>query len=270
MSAITRRILQAIDTRETIAVVSFLESEAVPAERLGTRLVVPEVGEVVGSSGDPILDEAAIAHARRVIEAGAGGQQRFVDALGRASRAYVELIESPPWLVVVGAGHVAKPTAALGKMVGFRVTVLDDRPEFASWERFPDADEVIADDFRLTLERLVPQMHRQTYVVLVTRGHRQDEMVLRQVIGSRAGYIGMIGSRRRARLVLEALIADGYPEERVRQVRSPIGLDIRAETPEEIAVSIIGEIISVRRGGSARTLSGRPVLRQAVRSLDGP
>ncbi|GIW08596.1 MAG: hypothetical protein KatS3mg060_3401 [Dehalococcoidia bacterium] len=270
MSAITRRILQAIDTGETIAIVSLLESEAVPAERLGSRLVVPEEGEPVGGYGDPALDEAAITSAREVIAAGKGGQQRIVDSLERASRLFIELIESPPWLIVVGAGHVAKPTAALGKMVGFRVTVLDDRPDFANWERFPDADEVIAEDFRLTLERLVPQMHRQTYVVLVTRGHRQDEMVLRQVIGSRAGYIGMIGSRRRARLVLEELLADGFPEEQVRRVHSPIGLDIRAETPEEIAVSIIGEIISVRRGGTARTLSGRPVLRQPMRSPDGP
>lgn len=270
MSVVTRRILEAIDRGETIAVVSLLESEAVPPTALGSRLVVPDDGAAVGGFGDPALDAAAIGSAREVIAAGVGGQRRIVDALGRASRLYVELIESPPWLIVVGAGHVAKPTAALGKMVGFRVTVLDDRPDFANWERFPDVDEVIADDFRLTLARLVPQMHRQTYVVLVTRGHRQDEMVLRQVIGSRAGYIGMIGSRRRARLVLEALIADGYPEDRVRQVRSPIGLDIRAETPEEIAVSIIGEIISVRRGGTARTLSGRPVLRPATRSQDGP
>ncbi|MCS6800382.1 MAG: XdhC/CoxI family protein [Chloroflexota bacterium] len=266
----TRRILEAIDRGETIAVVSLLESEAVPPARLGSRLVVPEQGTVVGGFGDAALDEAAVASAREVITAGVGGQRRIVDAAGRSSRLYIELIESPPWLVVVGAGHVAKPTAALGKMVGFRVTVLDDRPDFANWERFPEADEVIADDFRLTLERLVPLMHRQTYVVLVTRGHRQDEMVLRQVIGSRAGYIGMIGSRRRARLVLETLLAEGFPEERVRQVRSPIGLDIRAETPEEIAVSIIGEIISVRRGGTARTLSGRPVLRQTTRSHDGP
>lgn len=269
MSEITRRILAAIDGGETIAIVSVVDAPFLAAEDLGSRLVVPDVGEIVGGFGDSPLDEAAIAAARDALTSGKGGQRAIVDHLGRTSRLYLEVIESPPWLIVVGAGHVAKPTAALGKLIGFRVTVLDDRPEFASWERFPDADEVIADDFRLTLERLLPTIHRQTYIVLVTRGHRQDEMALRQVIESRAAYVGMIGSRRRSRLVLETMIEDGVPIERVTKVRSPIGVDIKAETPEEIAVSIIGEIISVRRGGTARTLSARPVIRRTGGSPDG-
>lgn len=270
MSALTRRILQAIEQGETVAVVSLLATPALPPARYGTRLIVPEVGEVVGGFGDPALDAAAVEAARAAIATGKGGRRTVSDPLGRPVELYLELIEAPPWLIIVGAGHVAKPTAHLGKLVGFRVTVLDDRPEFANWERFPDADEVIADDFRLTLERLLPAIHRQTYLVLVTRGHRQDEMALRQVIHSRAAYIGMIGSRRRTRLVLDAMLADGIPPDRLARVHAPIGLDIGAETPEEIAVSIIGEIIAVRRGGTARTLSARPVLRRLVRSPDGP
>jgi xanthine dehydrogenase accessory factor len=270
MSAITRRILRALDEGETIAVVSLVGSDAVSEDGFGARLVVPEAGDPLGGFGDAEVDRAAIAAARDVIDVGRGGPRDVVDSLGRVSRLFVELHESPPWLIVVGAGHVAKPTAALGKMVGFRVTVLDDRPEFANDERFPDADEVIADDFRLTLRRLMPLTHRQTYVVLVTRGHRQDEMALREVIDSRAGYIGMIGSRRRSRLVLDALLDDGFPVEQVQRIHAPIGLDIRAETPEEIAVSIIAEIISVRRGGTARTLSSRPVIRRQMEAVNGP
>ncbi len=260
MSALTDRLMQAIDNGETVASVTIVQSEAVPTERWGLQMIVPETGEATGSTGDDALDALAAAEARRVMANGKSSQQIVSGRDGRVSRLYIELYESPSWLVVVGAGHVAKPTAALGKMIGFRVTVLDDRPEFANYERFPEADEVIADDFRLLLQKLAPTFHRQTYVVLVTRGHRQDEMALREVINSKAGYIGMIGSRRRSRFVLEEMLKDGYERERVAAVHAPIGIDIRAETPEEIAVSIISEIISVRRGGTARTLSGRSVL----------
>jgi xanthine dehydrogenase accessory factor len=270
MSSVARKILEILDAGETAAVVSLLNLEGLGEVSPGSRMIVPDNGDVSGGFGDSDVDEAAIAVARKVIEVGKGGPERVEDVRGRSLRFYVELIESPPWLIVVGAGHVAKPTAALAKTIGFRVTVLDDRPEFANWERFPDADEVYSDDFRLRLQALLPKIHRQTYIVLVSRGHRQDDMALREVIHSKAGYIGMIGSRRRARLVLETLIEDGFPRERVESVHSPIGLDIRAETPEEIAVSIVAEMISVRRGGTARTLSARPVIRRQAEASSGP
>lgn len=262
-----RRIIDAIDSGETLAVVTLIDG---PGTR-GGRMTVDDTGKVEGSFDDKDVDAVAGTAAREVITRGIGGGKTVTDALGRTIRLFVELYESPPWLIVVGAGHVAKPTAALGKMVGMRVTVLDDRPEFANWERFPEADEVIAEDFEPTLRRLFPKIHRQTYIVLVTRGHKQDEMALREVALSKAGYVGMIGSRRRSKMVLQALLDDGYPRVKVEAIHAPIGVDIRAETPEEIAVSIIGEIIAVRRGGTARTLSGRSVLpRPKVEVSGGP
>jgi xanthine dehydrogenase accessory factor len=143
----------------------------------------------------------------------------------------------------------------MGAHAGFHVTVLDDREDYANAERFPMADHVICGDFATELDHM--DIDGTTYIVLVTRGHKQDELGLRHVVGSRAGYVGMIGSRRRVAAVLQHLREEGVPEEQLARVHAPIGLDIGAETPEEIAVSIIAEIIAVRRGGSGGPMPGR-------------
>ena len=135
----------------------------------------------------------------------------------------------------------------MGKMVGFKVTVVDDRPEFANTDRFPEADEVIGQDFPLVFLRLT--ITRSSYITIVTRGHLQDEAVLEWAVKTDAAYIGMIGSRKKNQTVFSHLQAKGIPEKRLKEVHAPIGLNIDAKTPEEIAVSIIAEIIKARREG---------------------
>jgi xanthine dehydrogenase accessory factor len=182
--------------------------------------------------------------------------------------AYLELHHPRPELVVVGAGHVARPLCTLGSLLGLRVSVLDDRPDFATRERFPEADEVadvdFADPFR---DR---PFHPWTHLVLVTRGHRYDYECLRKVLtgGDEPGFIGMIGSRRRVRATFQALLEEGVPRERLGRVHSPIGLDLGAETPEEIAVSVAAELVHHWRGGSGRPL--REVASVLERFLPGP
>ena len=135
----------------------------------------------------------------------------------------------------------------MGKMVGFRVVVIDDRPEFANRERFPEADEVMARDFPAAFQQLTA--NRASYIAIVTRGHLQDETVLEWAVRTDAAYIGMIGSRKKNQTVFSHLKAKGIPEKRLKQVHAPIGLNIDAKTPEEIAVSIVAEIIKARREG---------------------
>jgi xanthine dehydrogenase accessory factor len=146
--------------------------------------------------------------------------------------------------------------AEIGHLCGFRVVVLDDRPELASQERFPHASERIAGDIVRELGAL--PLTPATYIVIVTRGHAYDEAALRAVIDSPAAYIGMIGSRRKVRATFERLLADGVTEEQLGRVRAPIGLDIGAQTPAEIAVSILAEIVMQRRrerqAGEARPM----------------
>ncbi len=176
---------------------------------------------------------------------------------------------APPELVVVGAGHIARPLCKLGSMLGFRVTVVDDRPEYADRSWFPEADRVgvvdLSDPFREIAIR------PDSYVVLVTRGHKYDyDCILRLLeMEVEPAYLGMIGSRRRVRAAFEALVADGVDPERLKSVHAPIGLDLGAETPEEIALAIAAEIVAVRRGGSGEMLGGEEaVLDRVVRKRE--
>jgi xanthine dehydrogenase accessory factor len=168
---------------------------------------------------------------------------------------FFEVMPSPPKLIVVGAGHIAVPLVTMAKVLDYYVVVIEDRILFANRERFPDADEILVGDMAETIKGIT--ITPTTYIVLITRGHKYDEPCLREVIHGPAKYIGMIGSRRRVKACFQRFRdEEKISEEVLQRVHAPIGLDINTETPEEIALSILGEIIKVRRGGKARSLSG--------------
>ena len=168
---------------------------------------------------------------------------------------FFEVMPAPPKLIVVGAGHIAVPLVKIAKVLDFYVTVIDDRLLYANRERFPDADEVLVGDMAATLKEMT--ITPSYYIVLITRGHAYDEPCLRVVLPSQAKYIGMIGSRRRIKACFQRFRdQDKISEELIERVHAPIGLDIATETPAEIALSILAEVIKVRRGGGAASLSG--------------
>lgn len=150
-----------------------------------------------------------------------------------------------PRLIILGGGHIAKPLCEFAFKVGFSVVVADDRPSFANTNRFPEADEVICEDFQNVFDKL--NLRTSDFVVIVTRGHRHDGVCLRNTLKYEPAYIGMIGSKRRVREMMNQLIEEGYSKERLDEVHSPIGINIGAVTPEEIAISIIAEVIGSRR-----------------------
>ena len=177
------------------------------------------------------------------------------DAGGRL-QIFFEVMPAPPKLIVVGAGHIAVPLAKIAKVVDFHVTVIDDRLLYANRERFPDADEVLVGDMAQMLKEMT--ITPSCYIVLITREHKYDEPCLREIIHSQAKYIGMIGSRRRIKACFQRFRdEEKIAEEMIERVYAPIGLDIATETPAEIALSILGEVIKVRRGGKAASLSDR-------------
>jgi xanthine dehydrogenase accessory factor len=177
-----------------------------------------------------------------------------IEVEGGSAQLFVEVQHRQPTLLIVGAGHIAVPLAKLGKMCDFEVVVLDDRVRFASQERFPMTDQVIAAPLEATLRDF--PLDKDTYIVLVTRGHQHDVSSLLEVLDRPSAYIGMIGSRRRVQAVFQLLEEEkGILRERFDRVHSPVGLDIGSETPAEIAVSIMAEIIKVRRGGTGLSLS---------------
>jgi xanthine dehydrogenase accessory factor len=210
-----------------------------------------------GTLGDANLDAAAIRISRGALADGSRPRTAELEAEGGRISLYLEPHLPPPELVIVGAGHVARPLCRVGAMLGFRVTVLDDRPEFATRERFPDAAEVRPADFADPFRGV--RIGRRTFLVLVTRGHKYDFEALRGLLlgPELPAYVGMIGSRRRTRAALEALAREGIGAERLRAVHAPIGLDVGAETPEEIAVAVAAELVMARRGGTGQPLRDR-------------
>ncbi|MFO7497621.1 MAG: XdhC family protein [Desulfobacterales bacterium] len=190
--------------------------------------------------GRSLSDEAL----ERILDKGGGAGDLRSVALG-GDLAVVESVLPGETVYLFGAGHVAHPTSRLAAFAGFRIVVVDDRPEFASLERFPDAEDVrVVPDFGAALNgcRLDPD----AFVVILTRGHLHDKTVLAQALRTDAGYIGMIGSRRKRDHIYAALLQEGFTEADLQRVFSPIGLPIDAETPEEIAFSIVAELIQVR------------------------
>jgi Xanthine and CO dehydrogenases maturation factor, XdhC/CoxF family len=150
-----------------------------------------------------------------------------------------------PKLIILGGGHIAKPLAEFGTKAGFSVIVIDDRPSFANKERFPSSDRVICESFEKCFDSI--KINEFTFVVIVTRGHRHDMDCLRQVLKYKTAYTGMIGSKRRVKGVMEQMISEGYSKGKLDKVNAPIGIEIGAVTPEEIAFSIIAQVILYRR-----------------------
>jgi xanthine dehydrogenase accessory factor len=168
---------------------------------------------------------------------------------------FFEVLPAPPRLIVVGAGHIAVPLVRMAKVLDFHVTVIDDRLLYANRERFPDADDVLVGDMAQMLKEMT--INSSCYIILITRGHAYDEPCLRVIMHSEAKYIGMIGSRRRIKACFQRFRdEEKVTEEALERIYAPIGLDIATETPAEIALSILGEVIKVRRGGKAASLSG--------------
>ena len=196
------------------------------AQAMGAALAQKTVGQLMAAVAPP--QEAALCFVQ--------GNAYFVDHF-----------PPPLRMIIAGGGHVSRPTAQIAALAGFEVTVLDDRPEFAEASRFPQATAVhTAPEFAHCFDGL--PITPRTYIVIVTRGHMHDASALAQALRTKAGYIGMIGSRRKKAEVYAGMRAMGFTDEDLDRVRCPIGLDIGAETPEEIGVSIVGECIAHRRG----------------------
>ncbi len=260
MLELTRRLLAAAEGGEPVVLASILESGD-SALLPGARLLVERTGARMGSLGDSRLDDLAAAYAaaafpRHTAETVYLGPDGLTDrSIRGATAVYIEVVESKPVFLVVGAGHIGRALAKLADFLDFYVVVLDDREDFASTERLPEADEVLCEDFEPALERY--PIDASTSIVLVTRGHKQDELSLRKCVGRGAGYLGMIGSKRRTGAVLQHLRDEGFDQAALDLVHTPIGLDIGAETPEEIAISIMAEVIMMRRGGTGAPMYHR-------------
>jgi xanthine dehydrogenase accessory factor len=232
--ALFQALVTEMTANRTVRLVTRIQDKA-PALETGTRMLIREDGTVMGGM--------------------AGLAPEDLPDMGKASFElvspdpakpgfFVEKIRLNPRVFLFGAGHVSVFVAQLARLVGFDLTVIDDRPEFVNPERFPEADDLIVSDFRQVFDTL--EISKNAYILIITRGHLHDKTVLEKALSTPAAYIGMIGSVRKRNLIYKDLMDEGIPKERLESVYSPVGLDIHAETPEEIAVSIVAELIKAR------------------------
>ena len=242
------RIVELMQNQETHCLATIVESSD-PGIPVGQKVIVLKDGSMEGEFSSARIQAAICDLAAEVIRA---NEKRMVE-IGSGIKVFLEVFSNETRLLVCGAGHIAMPLARFARQVGFRVTVLDDRKDYAHPSRFPDC-EVIAADFITALDDM--PLGTSTFVVVITRGHEHDVDCLGEILQKETAYVGLIGSRRRVRIVLEELEKSGIPPQRLNQVFTPIGLPIGAESPDEIALSIISELVCVRRKGSsqARTM----------------
>ncbi len=254
MSSLSEELVRISEQGAAAVLATVVEADGEVGVQPGAKCLVRDgavVGETIGDARvvESILQESA-AHLR------AEKSKLTSLAVGGASLdVFFEVMPAPPKLIVVGAGHIAVPLVKMAKVLDFYVIVIDDRLLYANRERFPDADEVLVGDMAQLLKEMT--ITASCYIVLITRGHAYDEPCLRVVLPTPAKYIGMIGSRRRIKACFQRFRdEDKISEELIEKVYAPIGLDIGTETPAEIAMAILGEVIKVRRGGTAASLSG--------------
>ena len=261
MTSIYRAIVELIDKGEAGAVCSIIESSGSTPRHEGSKMLVYEDGRFIGTVGGGEVESRIFTEAQKAIQDGRSRLLKYsmVDPnqgdpgiCGGTLEVYVEPILPAPVVVVIGGGHVGKAVAHLAKWLGFRVAINDDRPEFCTKEANPDGDDFYPYPMAELPNHL--QINSQTYIVLTTRGSNIDVPGLPSLLDTPFGYLGIIGSRRRWLVTTKALIEGGISEEKLARVHSPLGLELNAETPEEIAVSILAEIIMLRNGGTGKSM----------------
>ena len=256
MSEILKEALARINKGETITLITIVETKGSTPREVGAKMVVGKDGLIAGTIGGGITEAKVIEEAKQAMKEGKG---RFLvyhltkeaaaldegAICGGDMKIFIDVLQPKEEVLIFGAGHIAVYVSKLAKTVGFKVTIIDDRKEFANQDKFPEADEIIAEETEKALTHL--KVTPSTYIIILTRGHLKDEEVLGSVIRSNATYIGMIGSRKKNATVFQHLEEQGISQDELAKVHAPIGIGINAQTPEEIAISIIAEIIQVRR-----------------------
>jgi xanthine dehydrogenase accessory factor len=255
MADIYQEIVRIKEKGEEAALVTIVSATGSTPREEGAKMLVRPDGTIIGTIGGGNLEAQVINEAVGVIKQGkpkrlhmnltAKEAEETGMICGGDLEVFIEPILTAPTMYIFGGGHISLPLAQIGKLLGFKIAIIDDRAEFASTKRFPEAEMVLAGDFSKAFSKL--KIDKTSYIVIVTRGHQNDELVLEWAVGTPAQYIGMIGSQTKVKTVFSHLLAKGVSKGRLDSVYSPIGLEIGAQTPEEIAVSILAEIIKVRR-----------------------
>jgi len=256
MLGIYQELVNVMSKRERAVLATVVSSRGSAPRKAGAKMLIKNDGISVGTVGGGGVEQQVKEKAIQVMNSGepkivhfdlSGSGEEAAMICGGQMDVFLEPILPPEILYLFGAGHIAQSTAAMGNMLGFRVVVIDPRPEYNNSERFPNADSLIVEEYESAFSRL--SVDEGSYIVIYTTGHVLDEQCLHFAVGSKARYIGMIGSKKKVMEVKERLLQKGVSQQQLDRVYAPIGIEIGAETPEEIAISILVEIIKAKRIG---------------------
>jgi xanthine dehydrogenase accessory factor len=252
MEDIYRKVADIRHQGKRAALAIVVRTKGSTPRKAGAKMIVMEDGSILGTLGGGGLEKKVIEES---LEALKGGKAKLTSfdlegnldmRCGGELDIYIEPIHQSEKLIIFGAGHIAKALAPLMGSLGLRVTVVDDSPKMPEEDRFADIEVLLSEDMESYAEKLSPDSH--AYIVILTRSFSKDKAILERLIGKDLRYVGMVGSKRKIRTITEELISKGIKKEHFSKLFAPIGLDIGAEIPEEIAISIAAEIISVKRG----------------------
>ncbi|OGL40354.1 MAG: xanthine dehydrogenase [Candidatus Schekmanbacteria bacterium GWA2_38_9] len=255
MLDIYKEIVRIRESGEKAALATIVSRKGSTPRKESAKMLIKSDGSIIGSIGGGCVEGQVWDDAKEVIKKGKSKILHFdltneeiaLDGLacGGKMDVLIEPILPVPTMFIFGAGHISLPLCKIAKIAGFRVVIIDDRDIFANRERFPDADEIIVESFETVFNKL--RMNDSSYLVIVTRGHLYDEKVLELSLRTKTKYVGMIGSKRKIKTIFTNLKSRGATQAQLEKIYTPIGLPIDAETPEEIAVSIMAEVIKVKQ-----------------------
>lgn len=240
---VANAVLNAFRGGDAISVATVVKSNS-ETRAVGSKIQIGEDGNSLHDFSD---GEDARKFRRIGQKVAAFGENELLQ-LADGSEIFIEGFTTTPTLIIMGGGHVGKAVSQLAAGLGFRLIIVDDREEYADPERFPEAEQTIVADFSNGLTDL--PINQNTYILVATRGHRFDDIATAAAVDSPARYVGLLGSKRKSLMIYKNLAEKGISVERIQEIRSPVGVDIGALTPSELAVSIMAEIIAIRRGGS--------------------
>ena len=253
----TRVINQTLESGSSAVLITIISGP----DRVGAKLLLNEDGGRTGSFGSVLFDSLVLDRARAFFdsreETRAVSVREFAPAAPESEVMLLfERLHPAPRLIVCGAGHVGAALAKLGTFLGYKTTLIDDRAEFLSADRFPDSliELIVAQNWTSSVRQSIGN-GKGVAIAVVTRGHNQDEECMQAIMDFTVDYVGLIGSKRRTNIVLDNLRRMGAAEDRLRSIRAPIGLNIGAITPEEVALAIIAEIVAERHGRPGESLS---------------
>jgi xanthine dehydrogenase accessory factor len=263
---IYEEILRLKQAGRASAVATIVQCSGSSPQKEGAKMLIRDDGSIVGTLGGGCIETEVVQTSLQVIKDGCPltipfelTEKHGGLVCGGKVLVYIEPVIPDPHLIILGAGHVGKALSKIARFSGFKVTVVDDREEYANRDNVPDANETVVIDFEKVLSKV--SVDQNTYIVIATRGHNHDLDALKVALGTKARYIGLLGSKRKKALLFKTLKEEGSAQRDVDRIITPVGLSINSVTPEEIAISIMAQIIKYRRENVYQGLSNPPCSR---------